>query len=166
MEVQAIIEQLKSLIGNPSQGLPEEIFLFVTSVTPMVNVDLLIKDERHRTLLTWREDAFYPPSWHIPGGIIRHKETFCDRIHAVAQSELGAKVVFRPEPLAMNEVMHPQQTTRNHFISFLYECMLVGPLDDKLRYGGTGKPRAGEWAWHEKCPDNLIPVHEMYRKFL
>ena len=166
MEVQKILDRLKTLIGNPSDGLPEEVFRFVTSITPMVNVDLLIKDERRRTLLTWREDGFYPPSWHIPGGIVRHKETLRDRIVAVAKSELGVEVAFQAEPLAMNEVVYPQGTIRSHFISFLYECTLVGSLDDALRYDGKGKPRAGEWAWHEQCPDNLIPVHEMYREFL
>lgn len=42
----------------------------------MVNVDLLIKNvSSNETLLTWREDEYYGPGWHVPGGIVRFKET-------------------------------------------------------------------------------------------
>ena len=46
------VEFLDKQISNPSSGLPEEVFLFVSRLTPMVNVDLLIKDEKRRTLLS------------------------------------------------------------------------------------------------------------------
>jgi ADP-ribose pyrophosphatase YjhB (NUDIX family) len=164
VDVQESIACLRACIADPSQGLPEEVFLFISSVTPMVNVDLLIKDERRRTLLTWREDGFYPPSWHVPGGIVRFKEGLHDRIAAVAKSELGADVAFQPAPLAVNEIVVPQRAVRGHFISFLYECRLLGPPDDGLRYE-EGTPRPGEWAWHERCPDDLISVHAIYRKY-
>jgi colanic acid biosynthesis protein WcaH len=47
---------LDELAGDPRGGLAEELFLFVSRVTPLVNVDLLIQDTGHRTLLTWRCD--------------------------------------------------------------------------------------------------------------
>ena len=166
MEIQKIIDSLESLIKNPSEGLPEDVFLFISLITPLVNVDLLIKNEQNHTLLTWREDGYYPPSWHIPGGIIRYKETISDRIKAVAAGELGAKVKFREDPLAINEVIHPARKVRGHFISLLYECTLLSSLDENLRYE-RGNPKLGEWAWHSQCPDNIIPVHDkMYRRFL
>ena len=33
----------------------------------MVNVDLLIRNDRRETLLTWRQDELYR-GWHIPAG--------------------------------------------------------------------------------------------------
>jgi colanic acid biosynthesis protein WcaH len=33
-----------------------------------------------RTLLTWRDDESFGAGWHVPGGIIRYKETAADRI--------------------------------------------------------------------------------------
>lgn len=161
-----IINLLESFINNPSEGLPYEVFLFVTRITPMINVDLLIKNENNHTLLTWRDDGIYLPGWHVPGGIIRYKETISDRIKAVAAGELGAKIKFSEKPLAINEVIHPpSRRVRGHFISMLYECALLSSLDEKLRYE-KGTPKPGEWAWHNKCPDNIISVHEMYRKFM
>lgn len=160
-----IIDSLESIIKNPSEGLPEDIFLFISRITPIINVDLLIKNEQNHTLLTWRDDSYYPPGWHIPGGIVRYKETISDRINAVAASELGADIKFKKVPLAINEVIHPSRRVRGHFISLLYECTLISSLDKNLRYE-KGIPKPGEWAWHNKCPDNIIPVHEMYRKFI
>lgn len=160
-----MFEELDALIGNPSLGLPLEVFLFLSRVTPMINVDLLIQDEAGRSLLTWREDAYHAPGWHIPGGIIRFKETFADRIHAVAHLELGTTVSFPETPLAVNQIIHPTRAERGHFISLLYECRLLAPPAEALRHHG-GKPEPGAWAWHEGCPENLIPVHEIYRPYL
>jgi colanic acid biosynthesis protein WcaH len=165
LETTELIKLLEAKIKNPSEGLPEEIFLFISRITPMINVDLLIKNERKDTLLTWRDDDIFSPGWHIPGGIIRYKETISNRILAVAAGELGAKVEFDKGPLAINEVIHPSRKVRGHFISLLYECRLTSSLDEKLRYK-KGNPKPGEWAWHHKCPDNIIPIHEMYRKYI
>lgn len=166
MEIRNIIEQLESLINDPSKGLPEEVFLFLSRITPLINMDLLIKNEQNHTLLTWRDDGYYLPGWHIPGGIIRYKEKISDRIKAVAAIELGAKVKFKQTPLSINEIIHPLRRNRGHGISLLYECTLIGSLNENLRYEKeTHKP--GEWAWHKKCPKDLIPVHsEIYRNFI
>ena len=166
MEINNIIDSLESLIKNPSKGLPEEIFLFVSRIIPIINVDLLIKNKENQTLLTWRDDVYYGPGWHIPGGIIRYKETIADRIKAVAKNELGARVKFKKKPLAIKEVIHPKRRARGHFISLLYECTLISPLNENLKYE-KGIPNPGQWAWHSKCPRNLISVHKKYyREFI
>jgi colanic acid biosynthesis protein WcaH len=165
LEIKKILDLLESLIKNPSVGLPEDIFLFTSRITPLINVDLLIKNEQNHTLLTWRDDGYYPPGWHIPGGIIRYKETIADRIHAVASTELNVDVKFEKDPLAINELINPSRRNRGHFISLLHKCTLISSPDNNLRYE-KGIPRPGEWAWHNKCPDNIISVHEIYRKFM
>jgi len=165
LEVKKIIDLLEPLIKTPSAGLPDDIFLFVSRITPIINVDLLIKNDQDQNLLTWRDDSYYPPGWHIPGGIIRYKEAIAARINAVAARELGAKIKFKKAPLAINEVIHPTRNNRGHFISLLYKCSLTSPLNNNLRYE-KGTPKPGEWAWHSKCPDNIFSVHEMYRKFI
>lgn len=165
MEIKKIIDLLESLIKNPSEGLPEDVFLFVSRITPIINVDLLIKNEQGHTLLTWRDDGYWSPGWHIPGGIVRYKETISDRINAVAASELWADIKFKKDPMAINEVILPSRKARGHFISLLYECTLITSLDKNLRYE-KGIPKPGEWAWHDKCPNNIISVHEMYRNLI
>ncbi len=160
------LERLSQVVGDPRGGLPEEVFRFASTIVPMVNVDLLIKNKQGETLLTWRDDGFFPPGWHVPGGIIRYKETFHQRIQAVAANELGTRVKFTNKPIAINEIiMEPSWRVRGHFISLLHECTLIEPptmaqaMHDKT-------PKAGEWAWHVRCPDNILPVHEIYRQFM
>lgn len=164
MEIKKAINLLESLIKDPSQGLPEDIFLFASRITPMINVDLLIKNEKNQTLLTWRDDGYYLAGWHIPGGIIRYKEKIAHRIQVVAAKEFGAKLTFKREPLAVNEIMFSFKN-RAHFISLLYQCKLISSPDRNLKFK-KGTPKPGQWAWFSKCPDNIIPVHKIYQEFI
>jgi len=165
LKIKKVIAQLEHFIKDPSKGLPEEIFLFMSRITPLVNVDLLIKNKWKQTLLTWRDDGFFPAGWHIPGGIVRYKETIAERIGAVAAGELGAKVKCGNTPLVVREVIVPSFENRAHAISFLYECSLTSRLAQNRMYV-KGAPQHGEWAWHDRCPKDLIVVHRMYRWFI
>lgn len=151
-------------VTKPEGGLPEELFLFFSRFMPLVNVDLLIQDERGRTLLTWREDEFYGAGWHVPGGIIRYKETAEERIRETVRRELGADVTFDPEPIAVEQWMEPKRRERGHFISLVYRCRLAGAPDEALHFV-QGTPRRDQWAWHEGCPADLIPAQIAYRRF-
>jgi colanic acid biosynthesis protein WcaH len=155
---------LEAWAPNPAGGLPEELFRFISRFVPIINVDLLIRDERDRTLLTWREDAIYGAGWHVPGGIIRYKETAANRVHATALRELGASVAFDHVPAAIEETIAPERRERGHFISLLYRCRLSSPPEETRRFSG-GRPAAGQWAWHARCPPDLLPVQEPYRRF-
>jgi ADP-ribose pyrophosphatase YjhB (NUDIX family) len=164
MDMKEIISTLDSAVADPSKGLPEDLFIFISRITPLINVDLLIKNERNQTLLTWRDDGYWDPGWHVPGGIIRYRETIASRVQAVAKSELGAEVEFNPVPLAMNEFIYKQMKSRGHFISLLYQCRLATEPDERLRC--SGKPKPEEWMWHDCCPANIITPHEDYRKYI
>lgn len=159
-----LVEKLGSLKLNATIGLPEELFLYVSSITPLVNVDLLIKDDQGRVLLTWRDDHYYPSCWHVPGGIVRFKETFADRIHAVARIELGTTVKANTVPLAINQVIYPSRAVRGHCIALLFECTLISPPDEKRQFK-SGSPMPGQWYWHAAPPSNLLSTHNMYRSF-
>jgi len=157
------IDAIESAVADPRQGLPDEVFGLVTRLTPMANVDLLIRNDRRETLLTWRDDGVYR-GWHIPGGIIRYKERMAARVAEVARLELGAEVTIKGAPIAVNEVIHLERVVRGHFIAFLFECELAGSPSESLRYDG-GEPAHGQWAWHGACPPDIIASHEMYRRF-
>jgi ADP-ribose pyrophosphatase YjhB (NUDIX family) len=161
----ASLDAIQAYVPDPGAGLPEELFLFVSSITPLVNVDLLIQDEAGRTLLTWRQDAFYGPGWHVPGGVIRFQEAAAERIRAVGRQELGVEVEPDPTPVAMHEMIDPGRRSRGHSIALLYCCRLLGPLSETHR-ASSSTPRPGQWAWHQTCPNNLIAEHHVYRKFL
>ena len=165
-DLKANLDAAMRFIGNPRAGLPEEVFQFISQLTPLVNVDLLIKNETGHTLLTWREDDFYGPGWHLPGGILRFKEPTESRIYQVAKKELGAGVSIQTGPIAINEIMAPHRDIRGHFIALLYRCVLKSTLMLEKKASGSGAFQDGQWMWHASCPDNIIVQHEMYRKYL
>lgn len=154
---------LESAIGDPRHGLPEHIFLFVSRITPLVNVDLLIQDDNGRTLLTWRDDQFYGSGWHIPGGIIRYKERLLDRLHLTARNELGAAVDVSPTPLLVTESIRPDRS-RGHFISLLYRCKLSTVPDVRLQ-APDANPQPGQWRWFDGCPGDLLVDQLPYAPF-
>lgn len=163
MNILEAVEFLDKQIPHPSSGLPEEVFLFISRMTPMANVDLLIKDENGRTLLSWRDDQYAGAGWHVPGGIVRFKEYMEKRVQKVAETEIGTAVKFDPVPIAVNQVICDHDT-RGHFISILYKCFLSGKYIPKNK--GLTETDKGYLKWHNFCPENLVKVHEMYRKLI
>ena len=164
-DLAASLDAVQAHVPAPRAGLPEELFLFVSSITPLVNVDLLIQDDAGQTLLTWREDDFYGPGWHVPGGVIRFQETAAERIQAVARLELEVEVEPDSAPVAVHEMIDSGRRERGHSIALLYRCRLLGPLSEARR-ATSSPPRPGQWAWHQICPDNLLAEHRVYRQFL
>ena len=158
------IKFIEKNIKNPKKGLPEDFFLFISRVTPLVCVDLLIKNKKNQTLLTWRKKGEKSPAgWHVPGGIIRFKEKIFDRIKKVAKNELNAKVVFGTKPIAINEI-NLNQKNRSHVISFLFLCNLKKKLSNDLKFINKN-PKVGQWSWFNKVPKELIPPHRIYKNF-
>lgn len=164
MNIGSAIEFLDKAVPNPTNDLPDEIFYYISRTTPLINVDLLIKDENGRTLLAWRDDKYSGTGWHIPGGIIRHKESMKTRIKKVAQKEIGAEIEYEPVPIAINEMIHLDRTDRSHFISLLFKCFLNSSFNAANK--GVTSNTPGYLKWHNKCPDNLIKFHEVYRELI
>lgn len=160
--IRELVAELDGLFPDSRRGLPNELFYFVSRLTPLVNVDLLIRNERGEILLTWRHDQFYK-GWHIPGGIIRFKETAAERIQAVALSELGAAVEADASPCEVHEKRNCERDVRGHFISLLYATRLTSDLDASRKCVDMARPDNGQWAWHGSCPDLLLPNHASYR---
>lgn len=164
MTLEDHIQAIEAAVGDARRGLPEPVFALLSRLTPMVNVDLLIRNDRGETLLTWRDDELYL-GWHVPGGVVRFKERLQHRVDAVARTELGTAVSIEPEPLAVNQIITAERDARGHFLSFLFACRLDGAPDPALRFGG-GKPTRGQWAWHASFPPDMIASHAIYRAFI
>jgi|TARA_B100000315_G_scaffold208957_1_gene204515 colanic acid biosynthesis protein WcaH len=77
----------------------------------------------------------------------------------VAQSEIGTVVDFDPNPVAINQIIK-NDTTRGHFISILYSCSL--PSDFTPDNSSLSATEPGFLKWQDKCPDNLIKVHDVF----
>lgn len=164
MTIKDAIAFLDKSISDPKVGLPEDVFYYISRTTPMVNVDLLIKDENGRTLLAWRDDQYTGKGWHIPGGIVRFKETLETRIKKVIETEIGVEVKFDLNPIAINQIINNKQDIRGHFISILYKCLLSSAFIPENK--GLKETDSGFLKWHKTCPDNLLRFHEIYKKYL
>ena len=163
MNITDVIAILDKEVVNPQMGLPEEVFYFISRMTPLVNVDLLIKDENKRTLLAWRDDKFAGKGWHLPGGIIRFKETLEARIKKVAETEIGAEIEFDQVPLDINQIICDCDT-RGHFISILYKCFLSSKFIPQNK--GLSEKAPGYLRWHDKCPNDLLKPQDIYMKYI
>ena len=164
MNIAEAIAVLDKHVPNPSAGLPDEVFFYISRTTPLVNVDLLIKDEFGRTLLSWRNDQYAGKGWHLPGGIVRFRETLETRVKKVAETEIGTPVDFDPNPIAINQIILNERKNRSHFISVLYKCSLSAAFVPENK--GISNIDSGYLKWHATCPDNLLKFHEIYMKFL
>lgn len=165
MNIQDAVNYIEKYIPDPSLGLPKEVFYFISRLTPLVNVDLLIRDEKGRILLSWREKEYnHKPGWHIPGGIVRFKENIETRIQEVAKKEIGIKVEYSMQPIAINQIICEHEE-RGHFISLLYKCF----LSDKFIPKNTNLKETdnGYLKWHTFWPKNLVDVQKkIYKKFI
>jgi colanic acid biosynthesis protein WcaH len=153
-------------LPDSKSGLPDDIFYLISRLTPMINVDLLIVNERNEKLLTWRDDQFYGPGWHIPGGIIRFKELAQTRISKVAELELGTTVSCDSHPLVVREIMNPSRDIRGHFISMVYKCKLTGTLRTSEKAPQSGTIQNGQWQWFGSMPSNMIKPHLAFESLI
>jgi colanic acid biosynthesis protein WcaH len=163
-KISEAVAVINTYLPDSKLGLPEDVFYLVSRLTPMINVDLLIVNERNEKLLTWREDQFYGPGWHIPGGIIRFKELAETRISKVAELELGTTVSWESRPILIREITNPNRDIRGHFISMVYKCKLTDSLRSEDEALNLEHQLSGQWRWFMKMPSNMIRPHLQFEE--
>ncbi len=173
MNVSHAIEILKEAMKKEAivqeNGLGTELFLFVSTLTPIVNVDLLVFNERKEVLLAWRDDQFYGKGWHIPGSCIRFDETIDHAVQRCAVDELGRKVSYIKEPLRVYD-LHScgkddalgVQRERKNTIALVFGCKL--PEDFVVDNNGKLEADEGYLSWFNTLPYNFLKIHSCYRK--
>lgn len=153
---------------DPVKGLGSELFLFASTLTPIVNVDLLVTNKKGEILLSWRDDPHCGQGWHVPGGCIRLNETFETRIQKTALAELGAEVSFDPAPIGVYEIFSREpragiadQRERAHFITLAFHCTL--PDNYQIDPVRLTSETAGSLCWFPELPENLLDIQQCYR---
>ena len=156
---------------HPEQGLGEELFLTVSSLVPIVNVDLLVYNSKGQFLLTKRDDPYCGKGWHVPGGCIRFKETCEERIRKVALGELGiSNMKIHEEPVKMFEIIEhdkrpiENQNERAHFITLVFKCFVEDSY--KIDNGDRTESDAGYIKWFDSLPDDLLSIQNCYREII
>lgn len=143
-----------------SNELGTEVFHLVSSLIPIINVDLLIRNEFDHILLSWRDDEYAGKGWHVPGGVVRHKESLEERIINTSIEEIGVVVDYNMEIISVQEIIDYTKNIRSHFISLLFDCFLQSNVKIKNING------KGQLTWFDSCPNNLLKYHECYRRYI
>lgn len=156
---------------HPEQGLGDELFLQISSLIPIVNVDLLVYNNQGQFLLTKRNDPHCGKGWHVPGGCIRFKETCEERIRKVAQIELGiSQLSIEKGPVKVFEIIErsyrpiENQNERAHFITMVYKCHVAETYE--INNGNLTEEDVGYIKWFDKLPDDLLRIQNCYREIL
>jgi len=159
------------IIRHACEGLPEDVFLLVSALVPLVNVDLLIEDKQKGVLLAWRDDPYCGRGWHFPGGCLRIRETLAERLQKTALVEVGTEVIYDPKPAAVTEFIAPEQrdgiehqNIRAHNVGIAYRCTLPEgfEIDNHGRFATT----TGYLKWFRELPDDLLKIQDCYRAIL
>ena len=164
------IDELKRCIQDegivPENRLGDELFLFASTLMPVVNVDLLVFNDKDQVLLSWRNDPHCGCGWHVPGGCLRFKETLENRVHKTAINEFGVDVEMNSEALGLFEIFFPNfrdgiknQRERAHFITIVYECKLSEGLKNNKIEGESGNLKR-----FDELPENLLNVQDCYKQ--
>jgi len=166
MDKNKVIEQIKNNEYKTEKGLAHDTFLFASTITPLINVDLFVTDDKGRILLAWRDDEHCGTGWHIPGSIIRHGESICDRLHLCATEELGVEMKFSDMPIKISEI-HLDQDERDHFISLLYQ----GRIDDSTYIpvvaDDATEYSVGDLKWFDAYPEeDIVYSQYVYKDFV
>jgi len=69
--------------------LPDETFKSVIQSTPLISIDLIVRNEQGEVLLGKRVNAPAKGYWFVPGGRVRKNETLDDAFVRLVKEELG-----------------------------------------------------------------------------
>lgn len=81
----------------PTPKLPPNEFADIVRRTPLVSIDLLVRDAANRVLLGLRQNQPARGFWFVPGGVVRKDETLAEALARISVDELDI-------PLAMDRV--------------------------------------------------------------
>ena len=94
------------------QRLDEKTFKTVVAFTPLVSIDLIIRNKQGKILLGLRTNRPAQGFWFVPGGRIGKDETFEQAFLRLTKIELGFSL-----PLAMASFIGPYQHLYNENFS-------------------------------------------------
>lgn len=69
--------------------LPDETFKSIIQYTPLISIDLIVRNEKGEVLLGKRVNAPAKGNWFVPGGRVRKNETLDNAFIRLLREELG-----------------------------------------------------------------------------
>lgn len=110
--------------------LPNETFKSVIQHTPLISIDLIVRNEQGEVLLGKRVNAPAKGYWFVPGGRVRKNETLDDAFVRLVHEELGIESgVIRVDAKFLGVFEHFYndyvfgEDVGTHYIVLAYEIM-------------------------------------------
>ena len=140
--------------------LPRDEFLTVVRDTPLVSVDLVVRDPDGRVLVGLRTNEPAKGTWFVPGGRICKDERVADAFARITHDELGVELsahdatflgVFEHQ-YGTNFAEEPEVTT--HYIVLGYEIRLDAPP--------ASLPEDQHSTYRWMTPDEIATIPEVH----
>ena len=75
--------------NKPASWLDRDTFRQIVSGTPLISIDLIVRNEHGQVLLGQRLNRPAQGYWFVPGGRVRKDERLADAFYRLTQEELG-----------------------------------------------------------------------------
>ena len=153
LPIDNICQTLDAIDGRA--GIGKNLFESISRLTPAVSVELIIKSQDEQsTLLTWRDDEFYGPGWHVPGGVVRFKETLSSRVEKVLKQEIAAPALKFEGPIGFHEIFNDQMIITKG-ISKVNDILYKNCTSWQDTMNGTDTYYMTTWLWIYQRSENF-----------
>ena len=120
-----------------SNHLEKDVFLDIIDKTPLVSIDLIIKDSNNKALLGYRNNHPARGFWFVPGGRIRKNETLSQAMKRIALNEIDLEISITGATLLgaydhiCDDNFDAKPGIRTHYVALGYEIKL--PRDQAIK---------------------------------
>jgi colanic acid biosynthesis protein WcaH len=105
-------------------------FLQIIGATPLVSIDLIVRNKEGMVLLGKRINRPAKGYWFVPGGRIRKNERLADALQRIARAELGLSLTLNPSKLLgayehiYDDNFFGEEGVNTHYVVLAYEYYL------------------------------------------
>lgn len=121
---------------NRAMKLNHRDLIEVIKKTPLVAIDLIIKNNLNEVLLGLRNNEPAKNFWFVPGGRILIRERISDSFQRIVREELGTNLSFNDATfLGVFEHFYEENFANEsgvgtHYVVLAYEVNINGPLNE------------------------------------
>jgi colanic acid biosynthesis protein WcaH len=120
--------------NNPGSWLDKESFRQIVASTPLISIDLIVRNEQGQVLLGQRLNRPAQGYWFVPGGRVRKDERLAAAFERLTEGELGIRLpITSADFLGPFEHFYPDNFSgtnfSTHYVVLGYELISGTSLD-------------------------------------
>ena len=123
-----------TLENNPGSWLNKDSFRHIVASTPLISIDLIVRNEAGQVLLGQRLNRPAQGYWFVPGGRVRKDERLAAAFERLTEGELGIRLpITSADFLGPFEHFYPDNFSgtdfSTHYVVLGYEFISCASLD-------------------------------------